>query len=124
LFCFRGFAFGWESTEIKILVAHYTTDASIFFPKTLRSAHAVARLVARLVGPRKVGGGVPSRIMGLFGGGRSAEHGDADDNEVLFSGGSTVRLHHPVATSGANGDEETAKRCVRRGSRAVEALLV
>jgi len=93
---------------------------SSLFPKKLRSAHAVARLV----GPRKVGGGVPSRIMGLFGGGRSAEHGDADDNEVLFSGGSTVRLHHPVATSGANGDEETAKRCVRRGSRAVEALLV
>ena len=51
--------------------------------------------------------------MGLFGGRRSAKDGVADDDdEVLFSGGSTVRLQQPGVVT--NGDEETAKRCVRR----------
>jgi len=54
--------------------------------------------------------------MGLFGGRRSAKDGAADDDdEVLFSGGSTVRLQQPGVVVRANGDEETAKRCVRRG---------
>lgn len=59
--------------------------------------------------------------MGLFGGGRrSAKDGaDDDEDEVLFSGGSTVRSQQPGAVVRANGDEETAKRCdeTRRDAR-------
>lgn len=56
---------------------------------------------------------VPGGDMGLFGGRRSAKDGAADDeDEVLFSGGSTVRLQQPGVVVRANGDEETAKRCV------------
>lgn len=63
--------------------------------------------------------------MGLFGGRRSAKDADDDDDdEVLFSGGSTVRLQQPAVVVRANGDEETAKRCVRRDETCADGSLI